>query len=250
MIVATICARDEENIIGQCIEHHLQSVNKIILTDNGSVDRTKEIASRYKEVEIIDQPDHDYRHGEWVTKMARMAWKMGAKWVANIDADEFWVGLERVYDVVNSVSVIRLPPNYDYLTFQDATDLPFNPTDFPFWTRSVQSLRLVHRAFENVVVTDGNHDVYNCRGGCLYTNEIYVKHYPIRSYSQFEKKVIKGGTALLKSPQHGGMSTHWRKWYGDYQNGNLRKIYDEMAIARHTSLELVNSGKVRAKILL
>ena len=54
-IIATILAKDEEDIIANQIEHHLeQGVFKILLTDNNSTDRTREIASKYKEVEIID----------------------------------------------------------------------------------------------------------------------------------------------------------------------------------------------------
>ena len=44
-IVATILANNEEDIIGQMIEHHIhQGVQSFIVTDNNSTDRTAAIA--------------------------------------------------------------------------------------------------------------------------------------------------------------------------------------------------------------
>src|SRR5207237_77831 len=44
-IVATILARNEEDIIGECIAHTLsRGVDEIILMNNASTDRTREIA--------------------------------------------------------------------------------------------------------------------------------------------------------------------------------------------------------------
>lgn len=227
MIIVTICVRNEEEIIGQCIEHHLsEGAVKIILTDNGSTDNTRYIAEKYKEVEIIDEPNHDYRHGEWVTRMARLAFNRGATWVANIDADEFWSNIKYVYDVKEDVSVIRIAPNYDFLPLKSSKSGEFNQNLMPFWTRSKQRLRLIHRSFPNVIVSDGNHFVMNCPGKEIESDEIIMKHYSIRSYEQFEKKVIKGGTALLKSPQGIDKSTHWRYWYKLYNEGNLRFHYE------------------------
>lgn len=250
-LIATLVARDEEDIIGHNIEHHLaQGVDRIILTDNGSVDATRSIAECYKEVDIIDEPVHDYRHGEWVTNMARQAYVMGADWVINIDADEFWYGLSAMRDIVNSVSILRLPPNYDFVPFVDAVPGPFDPTKIPFWTRSPTSLRLAHRSFPQVIVEDGNHQVRNCPGGQLYTNKMYVKHYPLRSYQQFEKKVIKGGKALLESPQEDWKSTHWRHWYKAWEDGTLLNEWQLVSIDRNDLPDLVSSRRLEMKYLL
>jgi hypothetical protein len=157
--------------------------------------------------------------------MARLAHKMGARWVANVDADEFWFGIKNVYDLKDKVSVVRLPPNYDFLPLQTFSRCKFDRQLMPFWTRSKESLRLMHRSFSDVVVSDGNHNVYNCPGETVYSDKIILKHYSIRSYEQFEQKVINGGTALKKSPQGLGQSTHWRYWYKLYNENKLKSYY-------------------------
>ena len=56
-IVGTILSRDEEDIIGANIEHHInQGVTHFIVTNNNSKDRTRQIIEKYPEVvEIIDE---------------------------------------------------------------------------------------------------------------------------------------------------------------------------------------------------
>jgi len=54
---ALICAKNESDFIGICIEHLVTFVDEIIIVDNGSSDNTKEIASRYDKVKIFDYPE-------------------------------------------------------------------------------------------------------------------------------------------------------------------------------------------------
>ena len=61
-IVATLLAKDEEDIIAQNIEHHInQGVTDFIVTNNRSKDHTRTIVEKYPEVkEIIDEPDETH----------------------------------------------------------------------------------------------------------------------------------------------------------------------------------------------
>ena len=52
-----ITAKNEEDFIGLCLDHLIPHVDEIILVDNGSTDRTKEIASKYDTVKIFDYPE-------------------------------------------------------------------------------------------------------------------------------------------------------------------------------------------------
>ena len=45
--------RDEEDVIGRCLESIKDIVDEIIIVDTGSIDRTKEIVSKYT-YKIID----------------------------------------------------------------------------------------------------------------------------------------------------------------------------------------------------
>src|SRR3954453_12487381 len=94
-LVMTLLVRDEEDIVADNLDFHLaQGVDEVIVTDNGSEDATLEILRPYEERGVakdINEPSDDYSQGRWVPRMARMAaTELGADWVINNDADEFW----------------------------------------------------------------------------------------------------------------------------------------------------------------
>src|SRR3954466_6004641 len=94
-LVMTLLVRDEQDIVADNLDFHLaQGVDEVIVTDNGSEDATLEILRPYEErgaVRAISEPSDDSSQGRWVTRMARMeAADLGADWVINNDAHEFW----------------------------------------------------------------------------------------------------------------------------------------------------------------
>src|SRR5471030_48631 len=96
-LVMTLLVRDEEDILAANFDFHLaQGVDFFIVTDNLSVDGTRDIIESYvrRGVAIYShEPSDDFSQFRWVTKMARMAAaQYGADWVINSDADEFWGG--------------------------------------------------------------------------------------------------------------------------------------------------------------
>jgi len=94
-LVMTLLARNEEDIIEECIKFHLShGVDFIIATDNGSIDNTRNIFLKYQKqgvLHLIDEPEHNYNQSQWVHNMILLAKKKyQADWVINVDADEFW----------------------------------------------------------------------------------------------------------------------------------------------------------------
>lgn len=79
-IVMTLLVRDEEDIIRENIEYHLaQGVDYFIATDNRSNDATTDILKGYERKGVLHycyEADDDYSQGEWVTRMARMAFSL------------------------------------------------------------------------------------------------------------------------------------------------------------------------------
>ena len=129
-LIMTLLVRDEADIIRQNIDYHLRSgVDHIVATDNGSVDGTVEILERYQAdgvLTLIHEPEQDYAQGKWVTRMAQVARdQIGADWIINNDADEFWVApsgnLKTSLDLpgVNTVHCPR--HHYFYLLGEDET---------------------------------------------------------------------------------------------------------------------------------
>ena len=95
-LAMSILVRDEVDIIEDNIRHHAAcGVSRFIVTDNGSVDGTREcLASLSTEFDltIIDEESKTIDQDLWVTRMATMLREQGeADWVINNDADEFWV---------------------------------------------------------------------------------------------------------------------------------------------------------------
>ena len=170
-LMLTLLCRDEADILESMLRFHLdQGVELIIATDNGSVDGSLSMLQRYErmgKLRLIQEPEHSHDQAVWVTRMARMAADLGADWVINSDADEFWwpaqgnlaSTLEALPSSVEAVSVERtnfLPPP------RDANEQrPFHQRQVLRERISRNSLgeplppKLIHRADPNVTVSDG-----------------------------------------------------------------------------------------------
>lgn len=245
-LAMTLLVRDEEDIVAANIEHHLaRGVNLIVATDNGSVDATLEILRGYEAqgvLRLLHEPTDDYSQFRWVTRMARMCAEEGAEWVINCDADEFWWPRDTpdlkhaLARVRGEVGVIRVPrhnfpprpedarPFFERMTLRDLDSRNSRGRPLP--------PKAAHRADPAVNVGMGNHRVDGPRlGGMTKSNDIEILHFPMRTYEQFENKIMKGGRALAANtalpPGAGGT---WRSLYGLFQEGRLREHYDAAVV--------------------
>lgn len=216
MILATLLVRDEEDILGANIKHHIsEGIEMFIATDNGSLDKSREILTSFPQVKVvIDEPEHNHNQTKWVTRMARLACDFCPDWIIHLDCDEFWIGLKNLEKETHNYLNI---PVYKHLS----CDLNKYVLDESMW-------KIAHRPSSEVLISNGNHFAYNI-GEAKMSDNIFIHHFPIRNYSQFEKKVIKG-SALLQQPRRMIMNTgiHWQRWYEIYLAGELRKEYDRI----------------------
>jgi hypothetical protein len=259
-LVMTLLVRDEQDIVRENLDFHLaQGVDEVIVTDNGSEDRTVDIVREYEArgvARLLVEPTDDYSQWRWVTRMARMAAAGGADWVINNDADEFWwpregslkSTLERLGDEVGMVLAYR-------------TNFVPRPEDGrPFWERMTlrqrESLnplgkpmppKVAHRAHPEVTVAQGNHKVEGVDlGERLDDGSIEILHFPMRTYAQFENKIVKGGRAYLRNrelPQSRGRT--WRRLYETWEEGGLRAHYDQNLAAEGAPEGLIEDTRLR-----
>lgn len=247
-LAMTVMVRDEADIIGAMLDHHLaQGVDVIIVTDNGSIDGTTEILQGYADrglIELRHDPLHRKQQSPVVTAMARDAARVhGADWVINADADEFFLPVDRsltlhaVFERLDPALQAFLVPvtnltgpaaaagsGLERLVYRDlrpddalrATGLRAHPT-----------ADAVHVGDPEIEVIQGNHFVsLASQGEPPAELAIEVLHLPWRSWAQYRNKVEVSGRAyddnpeLTPSPNHHGMRD-WRR----LQAGALLPFY-------------------------
>jgi hypothetical protein len=259
-LVMTLLVRDEQDIVRENLDFHLaQGVDEVIVTDNGSEDATVEILREYESqgvLRLLLEPTDDYSQGRWVTRMARLAATEGADWVINNDADEFWwprAGtLKSVFD--------RLGDEVGLVVARRQNFVPRPEDGRPFWERMTlrerESLnplgkplppKLAHRAHPEIAVAQGNHKVEGAQlGEPLDDGSIEILHFPMRTYGQFENKIVKGGRAYGRNrelPQRTGRT--WRRLYEAWEEGRLRDHYDDNVVAERARADLVEDTRLR-----
>jgi phosphatidylserine/phosphatidylglycerophosphate/cardiolipin synthase-like enzyme len=240
-VVLTLLVRDEADIVRANIEHHLaRGVDAIVATDNGSVDGTREILLEYRQrglLLLIDEPARDYDQWRWVTRMARLAaTELSADWVLHGDADEFWTtDGDTIGDVLATV-----PDECGWVRVRRFNFAPSAHDDRPFFERLVlrdqvsrnalgRSLlpKICHRPDADVWLAQGNHEIHTRWTEYHEPLPLRILHFPMRSYVQFERKVVLGGRAYARNgdlePEIGDA---WRRLYQVYLRGELRGWYD------------------------
>jgi hypothetical protein len=250
----TLLVRDEQDIIEANLIYHLtQGVDFVIVTDNRSSDATPEVLERFAatgRVHVIQEAGDDYDQAAWVTRMARLAaTDHGADWVINADADEFW--WPKCGDL--RASLASIPSDVGAVSVGRSDFVPVSAPDGPFHQRMLVreavshnvlgdplQPKVCHRANPEVVVEQGNHAVTGVAGRLLAEPDspLFVLHYPLRDYAQYERKIELGGQAYERNTKLPWITgSGWRMRYEDYQAGRLRdwwdgRVLDDAAVAQ------------------
>lgn len=249
-IVMTLLCRDEADIIGENIEYHLaHGVDAIIVTDNGSTDQTLEIIqgfSRSGRVHLLQEPEHNHDQAIWVSRMANLACRdHDADWLVHSDADEFWVAdgnslkktLAALAASTEAVSIERknyLAPRleddngkvfYQLQTIREQFSLNAHGHPLP--------PKVIHRSAGEIWVEDGNHSV-QLNGRAIAPTRcdtIQIHHFPVRSYQQFERKILQGAQALERNQRiRPEIGSTWRVLADEHaRNGNLYQSYGQLS---------------------
>ncbi len=261
-IIGTLMVRDEVDIVAAMVEHHLaQGIDKLVVTDNRSLDGTTEVLEAYAEtglIELFHDLEHRKQQRDVVTKMARRArTEHRADWVLNLDADEFLIPVDKRLTVREALEGTPLHLN--------AFTVPvFNLIGPAGWSGSgIQRLmwrdlrtdaalraigihaqptpNAVHRGESDIVVQQGNHVTSMPSNGQPPAEfSMEVLHLPWRSWTQFERKVVNAGRGYEASPDlkpsrnHHGMADYRR-----YLEGTLEQSY----IARSPLPDEIRDGE-------
>jgi len=244
-LVMTLLVSDEHDLLEANLDYHLaRGVDFVVVTANRASAAIIDSVERYVDrgvCHLIEEREGGYRQAEWVTRMARIAaTDFGADWVINSDVDEFyWPEAGTLKGILAAV-----PDRFGALTIPLSHFVP-RPGDEGFFAdrmtvRERRSLKpggkglftkVAHRGAADVELSRGNHRV---RGTNLTPlpgwEPILGLHFPLRSYEQFEAKVVRDGLAVQTNPDPAVNRGLWSELYEDYSNGRLPSVYADRVV--------------------
>lgn len=197
-IAVLMMFRDEADILRKCLEHwYSLGVRDFYLCDNGSVDGSREIVKDFFAYNQLSGPAYIDRATDWpgrriINALKEKALNDGCDWLFPADADEF----------------LHLPEGHtleswigQYPTTHACGELPyFNilPNGVEYWQEPQR--KACGYIDSEMTISMGNHLIE----GVVPTLDMggaYYKHYPVRSYEQFKRKLTNYMIAFHRS-QH------------------------------------------------
>jgi hypothetical protein len=259
-LAMTLVVRDEADIIEANLRYHLaQGVDFIYAIDHNSADATPDILRRFEQMGVLrmfrEEGDvHD--QAPRVTRLARLAHdELGADWVINNDADEFWwPALGNLKDVLCAV-----PDPYGVVIARRHDFIPRPEETGTFdqrmvWRHAVSRTptggelgpKAAHRGCVDIVVAPGNHEIYApplAQAPLLPLIE--VLHFPARTYEQFARKTLNTGRGYKLLPgRDAGIGIAKLELLECLERGELRDYYERWALSGAELARSVDEGSV------
>jgi hypothetical protein len=247
-VAAVAMMRNEEDVVEYVVRHMLAECDLVIVADNNSTDRTRDILEVMATPDlqdpvgsgrliIVDEPRVAYLQQETTLRLVSLAVERGASWVLAFDADEMWFcpSGQRIADVL-AAHTGRSVPVGSWEMVPQRSDDP-NEVD-PFkrivWRRRYSNQqKVVWRPSAWNVPMVGNHAL---EGEPRYTKvvgaasfegqPIVLRHYPYRTFEQTRAKVRHGRMAIEATPYAEGVGFHWRE-LGAMDDGALARWWAE-----------------------
>jgi hypothetical protein len=260
-LVMTLLVRDEEELLTDNLEYHFaQGVAFVIVTDHGSTDATPDILRGYEQrglARVFRVEGREHHQSRRVTRMARLAVvEHGADWVINNDADEFWwPAAGTLHDALNTIpdrygQVIA--PRHDFLPTRIGAPGPF-PQQLTVRKRASTNLKgdplepkVAHRGHPDVVVAPGNHSISNVAlapvPDCA---ALEVFHFPMRTFRQFERKVLTTGLGYESLPFRSSEVGRDQLYLLElHRTGDLQEYFDRHILSEEALAEGLANGRL------
>lgn len=256
----TLLVKNEIDIIETHVRYHRPKVDFIVAMDNMSTDGTYEklqdLSREYDGITVLTMASKVYDQSLWVSRMVRHCEDLGADWVVNSDADEFFVGdLKYVIGEFWRVGANIVYPDGTTFWPTEMDDLSVaDPVRRLLWCDGPQipfgNKKAIHVTKGFSHVEQGNHFVRflsPIRDHIQETPSLLLYHYPFRSEQQFVSK-HRGVWSSTKLSQ---MGVGWQGINNVFVEGgeeSLKKYYHEQIVFSQDRAE--KRGLVRNEMML
>ncbi len=205
-MVAVLATRNEERFIAACLENLFAQGVDVYLCDNGSTDRTVEIATTFLDAGLIgiEHIPHDgtYRWESILRRKEALFRELDADWLMHVDADEIHLPPPGHASIAEAIAVVDAL-GYDAVEFAEFTFVPtleepdHDHADFirtlrtyyPFHPRSPHCVRAYRKQEGPMeIVWSGGHRVRFPHEPRLYPEPFRMKHYLFLSEAHAARK--------------------------------------------------------------
>lgn len=213
-IWAIFLVKNEVDVLGHTLRHAFeQGVDRALVVDNGSTDRTVELVQEMaRDFDIVLGHDHEvaYYQSHKMTYLARWASARGAGWIVPTDADEFWFAENTTVgnflrstsnDIVEAQLFNLFPtPSQPEAHGLEGT-LRFDHTKHVLGKTALRGHPMAWLGM-------GNH--FGVRPGTT-GGGLFIAHVPWRNRAQYARKVRQGAAALASTDLEEHLGGHWRR---------------------------------------
>lgn len=281
MLALTFSTLNDADILDHFLRYHFdQGVDIAVVIDAGSEDATLDIIRSYEKTGMLIHLDTvSEQNREKNDRRNRMKQYcedvLSASWIICSDPDEFWfteqTSLKHALDTaaIGGAHVL-LCQRYNMIATLPAED-PLESIGFDIgqyrysirrrcsfsqaemetgeipqpWVFSMIGPKVVFRAGHVRRVNNGGHGVTGKEKLTVRTpTDMSIRHFPLRSYAQFHRKVEMINGFVQSNELVGCDSWHWRRWLRLLRNGGLENEYAENFLSEEQLEGLRDEGTV------
>ena len=231
MIAVLMMYRNEEDIIGKCIEHWAGlGVDGFYLCNNNSSDNSFDVAMEaltkcgIEYGGFFSSPDEDFPQRKVINELKTMAIDNGHQWLFPIDADEFLNLNDEFEDIQSWLFEHRYTDNeYIYGQYRYKNIMP----NGVFWWEP-EHKKVFGRLNPDWNISIGNHQIEQDADYHYFGFGVHLDHYQYRSYDQFKRKKI----TFFKAFERAGYMDHkfvqQYRLYQKHGEAYLEQMWDNL----------------------
>lgn len=202
-IAAHFLVKDEEDVIGECLDHAAKFCDYILVLDNGSSDKTYEICKNHPRINYCEQITCTYSDAlrNHLLEASKKYLKSGEDWFLALSADHFFdtdprKDIEKA--ITEDADVITYDVAQYYLTEEDSTEEKRDPVNWlkkpveeriKYYTINYFNFPVAYRFDPDIVYEREVTEWPKMSRRRIASFKPVLKHYQFRSTEQLKKRL-------------------------------------------------------------